>query len=78
MIQLIIEEENPMTRSNDSLQCGTVARTDSTIYGVPFWRAGREIVDNKDGFQVRVYYCRSDRGAFNRTYRQICDSLTIE
>ena len=40
--------------------------------------AGREIHIRTLSNSVRVEYVRSDLPAFNRTYKQICNSLTIE
>jgi hypothetical protein len=41
-------------------------------------QAARNVVLNKDGLAAMVVYNRNNLFAFNRTYRQICNSLTIE
>ena len=40
--------------------------------------ATRSIEHGHDKFKVEVDYSSSDNATFNRTYRQICNSLTIE
>ena len=78
MIQLIVEGQNPQTRSHGSANGGRTVLSDSTIYGAPFHRAERDIVRSGAGFQVRFYYCRSNGDAFRSNSQEICDSLKIE
>ena len=40
--------------------------------------AQRRLTSSARQLEAYVYYARKNKRAFNRTYRQICNSLTIE
>jgi hypothetical protein len=66
------------------IQNGTIAVSDykSEIQRIDYpdsqYLAKRDIYSGNEKIAVAIYYSRSELPAFNRTYRQICNSLRIE